>query len=436
MKETEIRSQSPKRRLLANKNYFVGFCFFILFSTLSLADQYTRPFENHLAPHKTLTFEPGFQFFSTKENYGPSGSLTTPSNLKSYTRFGFDLLSSYGLNPRVSAFARLTWQKNEISHNTLSGSAYGFGDSTLGFTLRILRSNPNPFSKKAVLDFQFQTDIPFYSNKQSNQNNTPFLGDGSYDLTGGLLLNLPLFRSPESSWLVLGGSGITWRSAGFSASVPWSLAVQYVQSEQFFAEIGGYGFYSLKTDPNGKSGNIASAGSGGGGSFVINAINPSLAMIRGQLGYNLNEDVGFKLALSNSVWGQAAPSGLNVLFGMTARWHFKKYNEAQTPISPKKLTPQEYGKSNQGFLDYAFEAKVVRMSDRLNLVKINKGSQDGIEVGQIFDIFSIKKDGTVNEIIARSECTHVKPNEAALKITEYFKEVWIEEGFIAKRPLP
>ncbi len=404
-------------------------------SSSARADFYIHPFEDHYSSPHLLAIEPGLQFYSTKNNYSPSGSLISPSGLKNYTRLGFDFLTRYGINSRFSIFGRLSWLRNDISHDTLTGNIFGFGDQSFGASFRILEPHTNPFSKKATLDLQLQGDFPFYSNKKANDNNTPFLGDGSVDITGGAFLSFPLSKKPESSFLILGSGGLTWRTGGFSAALPWSLFVQYSHEESWSAKLGGVGFYSLKTDPNGVSGNTGSAGSGGGGSFIINTINPSLGALRGEISYHVDPHLGFTLALTQSLWGQAAPAGLNVFFGLSASFDLKKYSASEPSPSPKKLTPPEYGKSNQGFVDYAFEAKIMRISDRLNLLKIDKGSQEGVEVGQVFDIFSLKKDGNLGEVIARAECTHVKPNEAALKIIEYFKEIWIEEGFITKRPL-
>ena len=56
-----------------------------------------------------------------------------------------------------------------------------------------------------------------------------------------------------------------------------------------------------------------------------------------------------------------------------------------------------------------------------------------MNVGQLFDIFSVKPNGQIGDAVARAKVTSVKNDEAALTITEYFKEVLINEGFIAKR---
>jgi len=58
-----------------------------------------------------------------------------------------------------------------------------------------------------------------------------------------------------------------------------------------------------------------------------------------------------------------------------------------------------------------------------------------VATGQIFDVFAVKPNGETGETIARAQVSAVKLSEASLIILEYFREVWIEEGFVVKRPL-
>src|SRR5205814_792890 len=102
---------------------------------------------------------------------------------------------------------------------------------------------------------------------------------------------------------------------------------------------------------------------------------------------------------------------------------------------PADLTPDQYGHSNQGFVNYSFEGHVSRVNDKLNMFKVDKGHVNGVEVGQTLDVFAVGKDGIIGEAIARAKVTSVKSDESVLKIVEYYKEKWIEEGFIVKRPL-
>jgi hypothetical protein len=134
--------------------------------------------------------------------------------------------------------------------------------------------------------------------------------------------------------------------------------------------------------------------------------------------------------LTQTLLGNAAVNGFSGALSIQ-----KLFGLSPSRKLPTEMTPDEYGKSNKGFVEYAFEAKVLRSVDRLNLVKIDKGSSDGVAMDQIFDIFAVKSNGTLGEPIARAKVISTKSNEAALTVLEYFKETWIEEGYLAKRPL-
>ncbi len=409
----------------------------ILASFEAQADFYLHPWENEFELSKTLRLNPEFTYYTSKSNSNGAGTNVGVAGLTSYTRMGMDLNTVYGLNRSISLYGRLNWIRNEISHTTLSGSVYGFGDQTMGLTYRVLQPGPSPQTKRFTLDFQFQANVPFYSNPASLANNTPFLGDGSKDLTVGAFLTLPLSQGPGPRWLLSGGGGSTWRSSDFSAALPWSVTLHYwlPEGEGLFFNIAISGIQSLKTDPKGTTGDISSAGLGAGGSFAINGINPSLVTAQGLVGYQLHSDLAVTASLSQTVWGQATPVGFAFQFGLQARFE-PQGGGLEPEKNLSKLNSAEYGKANQGFINYTSESKVIRVHDRLNLIKIDKGKKDGVEVGQIFDIFSIRKDGSVSEAVARAQCLSVDVSESSLKVTEYYREVWIEEGFIAKRPLP
>jgi NADPH-dependent 7-cyano-7-deazaguanine reductase QueF-like protein len=87
-----------------------------------------------------------------------------------------------------------------------------------------------------------------------------------------------------------------------------------------------------------------------------------------------------------------------------------------------------------------FETKNVLMNShalkpriQLKTIRINKGSLDGVEVGQIYDIFNLTKSGAPHIAIARAIVSESKTNESQLTLRFYFREIWIEEGFIAKK---
>jgi hypothetical protein len=402
----------------------------LMSSSYAYADFYLHRWDNHHEQKGFWTFNLDVIYYNSSSNFDGSGSSVSIDDLRYYSRFQDDLTLSYGISDRLSVYGRMSWAYVNQNSTTQPGTAFGFADQTLGLSFRLADHRPlnaksaAPFS----LDLQLQSDIPAYSTSSSAKNQTPFVGDGTIDFTGGLFVIYPLARNKKDEMHLIGGAGYTYRTSGFSAAIPWSLYFQYLQkNEGIFATIGSAGMASLKTDPNGSDSGTVRSSSGGGGSYFIGGTNPSLINVYGQVGYKIGPKTDISLSASQSVWGQASPNGLSVALGFQSRIGY----DGRT--NPVLLTPKDYGHSNQGFQNYSLEARVLKSNDRLNLVKIDKGSQDGIEVGQVFDLFITKKDNSPGEAIARATASSTKTNETALEVTEFYKEVWIEEGFWARR---
>lgn len=316
-----------------------------------------------------------------------------------------------------------------ISGSIRPGSGYGFADQTVGVNYRLLesRSKSQPsHSPPIFLDIQVQGDLPAYNTATSEASQTPYPGDGSTDITAGLIGGVPIVVNKSDSISAQAGAGYTYRSNSFSAAIPWMGTVIYSPyKEGLTASASFIGLTSLLTDPN-ASGALRS-NAGAGGSFYIGGTNPSLMTIRASVGYKFEENTEMTLYGAQSIWGQATPQGFTLALGFQTRFG------GSNSKNPVHMTPSSYGHSNKGFLNYSLEAKVMKSNDRMNLVKIDKGSQDGVEVGQFFDIFSVRRDGIEEGAIARGQVTNVVQDAAALDITEYYKEVWIDEGFVARR---
>ena len=160
-------------------------------------------------------------------------------------------------------------------------------------------------------------------------------------------------------------------------------------------------------------------------------MNPTLLQGTGKVGCRWPSGFSVSVAGSEAVWGQSAPRGflgygiVDIPFGQNGR---------EPPLKePALVPPKKYGAANQGFVAYSLEAKVQRVSDRINQLRIDKGAQQGVAVGQVFDIFVVRPDGTVGESVARCKVTSVKNDDSNLTIVEYIREVFIEEGFLARR---
>jgi hypothetical protein len=379
-------------------------------------------------------------WYHTSSNFDSNGSSFAPLGLNSYQRVLLDLNGSYGLTSKLSLYLRLNWEMSKVdSSSTLAftGTSYGVGDQSVGLNYRVLEK-PHGLA----LDLQGQLDFPLYTNNTytlsgSQNTSAPTLGDASVDATFGAFLTFPLSEGSNADIRLLGGGGYTYRSNSFSAQIPWSAMLQRLpRAEGLVASVGAYGEQSLNTDSHSNNAtflNTSSGSLGTGGSYITNAINPSLVNLRAEAGYRTRDDLQFTGAFAQSVWGREAPNGFSLTFAFQT--HFGGTESEPSNDDPVFQSRVKYGHSNKGFVNYNLEAKVLRANDRFNMVKIDKGADQGVRKGDVFDIFTVNPDGELGSAIARGHVAAVKPGESAVKIDEYFKEVWIEEGFVARRPV-
>jgi hypothetical protein len=411
-----------------------------LFSSVPAhADFFIHSWDNRHSSVGLFDLGADLMWYRTTSNFDSTGSTFEPSGLSSYQRILLDLNLGYGITPKLSIYGRLNWEMSKVdSTNTsaFTGTGYGLGDQSVGLNYRIYEK-----PHTAAIDLQGQIDIPAYSNTAAAANgtdvtNAPNLGDGSVDVTGGAFLTYVLAEKAENNVKFVGGAGYTYRGSSFSAAIPWSAHVALQpKREGFVAQLGGFGVQSLNTDshPNNSILLNTSAGSlGTGGSYITGAINPSHATLRGLAGWRTRDDLQFTASIAQSVWGHEAPNGLTFDFGFQTHFGGEKDTGPQDPALQSTI---KYGHSNKGYVNYGLEAKVLRANDRFQLVKIDKGLDQGVQIGDTFDVFMTNADGSVGSAVARGRVTSAKGNEAAIKIEEYFKEVWIEEGFTARRPI-
>lgn len=402
-----------------------------IFSPKTQADFIIHHWEDQFQHKSLLRLRVDGYYYSTPANFDGSGAISIPTGFRSYSRIMGDLNLAYGVTENLSFYGRATWGFISQNSDIRPSTGFGFGDQSVGATVRLFqakrRMNKIQFIP-SIIDIQVQGDFPAYSTLISEANLTPYLGDGTIDITGGAFVTIPIYSTREYSFSTRMGAGFTYRTANFSSAIPWSFSTQYYpQKEGIFVNVTAFGLTSLRNDPNGISSLTIRSSAGAGGSFFIGGTNSSLLQVRGKLGYRVDSYFDVYASFEQSVWGQAAPHGWNISLGFQSQFG----DDGKT--NPIYLPPDRYGHSNRGFLNYSLEAKILKSNDRMSLVKIDKGSQDGVEVGQIFDIFAVRKDGSLGEAVARGEVTHKEVDQSALNIIEFYKEVWIEEGFSAKR---
>lgn len=392
-----------------------------------------------LGSRKVLSTHADLRFHLSNANFDSQGVVYAPAGTPSYARLDTDVLARWAVSPTVTVFGRLNWESLFLTLNSLPASAFGFGDQTLGATFRALSQ------ERFKVDIQIQADVPLYDNNKSATAGTPFFGNSVVDFTGGVFGRFaPSANSTD--FLVHAGAGYTWRSNGYSPGMPWRVGISYrPQTRSLGFELFWMSYLSL-TPVSFPALNVTPCNTtlpnvGTGGLCWAGSPSPSFGRIHGQVNFRVSPLLLARVTGSYVIYGSSAPNDLQMGLGMT--FALGARNTVEDPDVESALSrsrererfsaPQS--PAVEGVMTYSLEGKVIRSNDRMHLVQINLGSERGVRVGDTIDIFSITRNGQPRETIARGRVISVKLNEAAVKIGEYFKEVWIEQGFIVKKPM-
>jgi len=401
-----------------------------------LANPLLNPFQNRTGSHRGLFLEPVAGFFTTSENFDEFSSRVPIQNSTTNTRLSLDVNGSYGLSDDFFIFGRLSLLSASVSiQNQSAASGLGLSDQLAGAAYRVLNT-----ASGISLNLQAEFTIPAYNNTDAKNSGKAYLGDESVDITGGAFVEFPLGSKRE--FYLEGGAGYTYRSKGFSACVPYSLKIKRDPIQKgWVLEAGAIGQMSLNTDiatDSAPAQNVLNQDrlAGSGGSNLINALNPAWLMLAGKIGFKNRHGQVFYAGTSAPIAGTNAPSGISFILGASLDFGAKASPETPEAESKPASRNRSYtppGKAppplskNRAFTTYDLDAKILNFNDQLYLVRINKGSTDGVEQGQYFDIFSESAP------VARARVTQVKDDEAILSVLEYFQERWIETDFSARR---
>ncbi len=409
-----------------------------MWSATAHADFFNHFWDDQHTAAKSFRFEPRLFGATSSANFDATGARFTPTDLNRYTRTQLDLTVAYGLNPFVTLYARASLAAIFVQ-TALNTSAYtiGFPDQTVGLTLRAGESRP--FSlisgigpRGLALDFQLQVDIPAYNNAIQTAAGQPAFGDQTLDTTGGLFLTMPWVQSRNTRLFFRTGVGFTYRTANFASAIPWTaqFSLDPVTSG-FMARLSADGVVSLNSDPRAATQLAPTGSTGASGSYFVNAANPTLLAVRGSTGFKFNSIWSLEAEAGLHVWGLNAPAAY--WGGAVAKFSFGGTDRPKTPAQHE--LPVDYGRSNQGFVAYEGDAKVTRVNDKINSVRIDRGTQQGVEVGQLFDIFKPGTENAPGSAVARTQVIDTQGTESTLRVEEYYQEIWIENGMIARRPL-
>lgn len=391
-------------------------------------------FENRRENAGAWRLVPEIYSLSTTENYDATGVKTTVPSLTSYKKTQLDLTLIYGVGPKLSLFGRLSMASVSFETTSLTGSGSGLSEQGLGLNYRVWESGDSGSRPKSI-DFQAGLDIPLYDNVSARTSTPrqPLRGDGSLDITGAAFGTFPLNQGAGRKLYLISGLGLTVRGNGYSKAIPYQLQfIGLPERSGFLFRAGVHGFKSMTTDTDGTTDlSPQSESSPGvvdsqdaGRSLIVDALNSSYMQFRATLGYQwgIGDQIFATYLLPVSGTSTAAITG--IILGA----QFRFAGSRDSTSEPTTGTARPAGK-----LSYDLEGRVKQANDKLNLVKIDKGSNAGVEKGQIFDIYRTGPNGLATDLVARGVVTGVGASESIVNLRQYKKEVWVQTGFIARR---
>jgi hypothetical protein len=399
----KIQAKLFTQRLTTLLKWFV----FFIFPSVALANPVVQYWQNHSIANEGLILEPRISFYSTSTNFNSNSKPVTLANAAKLNRTYLDLAATYALQNEWSLFGRASLLS--------TSSTTGFSDQLIGVNRRLI-DDPNGFQ----LNGQLEAILPAYQNSVSK--NDLFMGDQSVDVTFGAFAT----HSVLDDYKIEAAVGYTYRTQKFSAAIPYSVLFKKIaRAKAAFFSIGTRGQFSLQSDAHSASSAATNQLKGAAGSYLINAVNPSFMIVQAEVGYQTAKGTEFYALLAAPLIEKNAASGIQASIGV--RFQFEKEaddsNESHLRIEPTTR--------------YDRDAEVSSTNDQLYLAKLNQGIDDGIVKGQLFDIFEVSADSETQSKsqnrVARARVTHVKNNEAVLSVVEYYRDQWIEKGFIAKR---
>lgn len=410
--------------------FFVVYLGFFLFQSSPLhAEFFAHPLELQTAHRGQFLLIPRTQLYYTESNFDNGGGSEVPNGLDRYWRLGADLTLRYGLLNRLILFGRLSWVYVQTDHSTLDGSSYGLPDPTFGLTVEF--TDPDSFLR---LWFQSQIEVPVYDNESAQADGNPYLGDGVLSLTGSFFGRFEFLNTPTRGMSLTLGSGFNYRDHHLPPLIPFSATFKLekkLEGPQFGGKIHGVAAFAQDSNESLQIPAELNPVNGSGGIDFIDARSPNVIQAAAFLGHRFNPGLAILGEVGKSIWGKNAPNAWTFQASLEASlgWDYT----SREGIKEGGKEYDHYLESNKGFLTYDTEGTVVKINDRMNLIKINKGSRDGVKRGDTFDIFARQTEDGPGDTIARAKVTAVRPEESALEIEEYFKEAYVEVGCPAKK---
>jgi hypothetical protein len=385
------------------------------------AEVLLAPLTSLYEPHGSVRLKQDFGFFLTKSNYRSDGTSVIPGSFNQLKRIHSATEAMFGWTPQFSGGARLTVAN--IEYDRIS-QAQGKSNTGIDSIAGLLNSRLIANEDGSALDLGLELSFPLHDGTASTTNDPP-VGDGAADVNVFGTYGFVVGADERSRYRLAPLFGLTYRTNDYPLAVRWSaLASREVVNDGIIATIGLFATHSF-SNKNVPASRVVSASTEAGGSFMIKSPQPSHLSFLLKPGYQFSKATQVFASYQQTLSGSFAPAGWQgVLSGV--------FRFGSEPSKEEELTT---GSGTERFSTYGLSASVTRTNDQLYLIKINRGSEDGVEEGQLFDLFEPGSSSREAKPLARARVTAVKGREAALKVIEYHRQQVIEDGTIARRVL-
>ena len=359
-----------------------------------------------------------------------------------HVRYGnMRLHAGFGFAPRVSVFAqadlRAVFVANAAGSQISDTENYGFGDAFLGLRWLLYRSRstdrvyPSEWSPSTWMVLAEGTWLfPMYDKAKSGK---PPLGNQSNDFTA---MGRLVWYANE--WLALAANaGYTYRTAGYSAAVPWGLRadLSFLRTSRFRTWIDFQAYERTVTD--GIVLNPRQPDAIPGGSLLFKSDSPTLRSATIGLAYLIGKEWELATGALFTATGVNAAKGFGGALGLAWRPYqvpeidYEQFRREQLQRLEKE--PRSYRR--KAVMRYGLKATVLKVSHQGNFFRIGYGATDGIKKGDMFQVFAPDDlSGETRKPLAFARVQVARPEDSFLRVEErYDPEFRLQSGQEAHR---
>lgn len=349
------------------------------------------------------------EYWQSDSRYDVNGEEQAFLEGEGFTSARGTLLGEYGLTDNLQAGLGVSYVSNQSTYqtNSIPDSATGSGLESTIVTLKYGFKQVD--NLLYALEGYYQHSL--YTNDVYNSSNqeTMVLGDDGSHYGGGLSVT---YHHGEGGFL---NGRLHYNRPGSTQSDEMLYHFEGAKAWKYFTfRAGVLGVYSLgqdaySSDPQNKP-QVHN-----GVTYRYNSVNREFT--EGYIGGNIPLGDGWRIEAQAGQVFQATSYDVGQRFLVRLA---------------KRVEPQSKETADSRFKQYSIEANVVKVSPKKSYVIIDKGVEDGISEGMIFDLFHFDYLGG-NTLLARGKVVKLASSKAVVQlIKRYSVKFELKDGVLAR----